>query len=109
MAIFVAAAFLALPIMVSAGDETIIPPEVNWSSTPPTPAHLMVPQERVVSTAQELASDMPRRSIGALSREDASYKAVTDTMNDDWPLVSPSTTDWPGATASSRPGPFLDR
>jgi hypothetical protein len=83
MAIFAAAAFLALPVMVSAGDETIIPPEVNWSSTPPTPAHLMVPQERVVSTGQELGSDIPRRSIGALSSEDASYNAVNDTQNDD--------------------------
>jgi hypothetical protein len=83
LAIFAAVAFLALPVMVSADDGTVIPPEANWSPTPPTPAHLMVPQERVVSTAQEQASDAPRRSIPALSDEDSRYKAVNDTTRED--------------------------
>jgi hypothetical protein len=83
LAIFAAVAFLALPSMVSASEETVIPPEANWSPTPPTPAHLMVPQERVVSTAQEQVSDAPRRSPAALSDQDAQYKAVNATAHED--------------------------
>jgi hypothetical protein len=83
LAIFAAVAFLALPVMVSASDETEIPPEANWSPTPPAPAHLLVPQERVVSTAQEQASDTPRRLPAWLTNEDATYKAVNATMHDD--------------------------
>jgi hypothetical protein len=83
MAIFAVVAFLGLPGMVSADDGTKIPPEANWSPTPPTPAHLMVPQERVVSAAQEQASDILRRSTAALSDQDAQYKAVSVTARED--------------------------
>jgi hypothetical protein len=83
LAIFAAVAFLALPGMVRASEETVIQPEANWSPTPPTPAHLMVPQERVVSTAQEQASDTPSRSTAALTDQDAQYKAVNATAHED--------------------------
>ena len=83
LAVVAAVAFLALPAMVSAGEETRIPPEANWNPIPPTPAHLMVSQERVVSTAQEQASDTPRRPVAALSDEDAEYQKVNATAHDD--------------------------
>jgi hypothetical protein len=37
LAIFAAVVFLALPAIVSAGEESVIPPEANWSPTPSTP------------------------------------------------------------------------
>jgi hypothetical protein len=81
--IFAAVASLALPAMVGASDETDIPPEANWTATPPTPAHLAVSQERVVSTAQEQASDTPRRSTAVATDNDAQYRAVDATLHDD--------------------------
>jgi hypothetical protein len=54
VAVLAAVAFFALPVMLStADDETNIPPEANWSPSPPAPAHLLVPEPRVVSTAQD--------------------------------------------------------
>jgi hypothetical protein len=83
LAIFAAVAFLTLPAMVQASDETEIPPEANWSPTPPTPAHLVVSEQRVVSTAQEQASDTPRRATVRANNEDAKYQMVNSTVQDD--------------------------
>jgi hypothetical protein len=82
LAIFAAVAFLTLPAMVHAGDETKIPREMNWSPTPPTPAHLVASEKRVVSTAQEQASDTSRRAAVRASDEDAKYRMVNSTVDD---------------------------
>lgn len=86
LAIVAAVAFLALPAMVSASDETIIPPEANWSSTPPASGLVAVPQKRVVSTEQEQATDISRPAAVrrgstpvALTPADAVYKAANET------------------------------
>jgi hypothetical protein len=84
LAIVAAVAFLTLPAMVSAGEETIIPPEANWSPIPPTPAHLVVSQERVVSSMpqQAQASDNSWPSAGQATDEDSRYQAVNVTVHD---------------------------
>jgi hypothetical protein len=86
LAIVAAVAFLALPAMVSASDETIVPPEANWSSTPPASGLVGVPEKRMVSTEQEQATDSPRpmavrqsSTPFALTAADAMYKAVNET------------------------------
>jgi hypothetical protein len=84
LAVVAAMAFFALPVTVStADDDTSIPPEANWSPTAPTPAHLLVPEPRVVSTAQEQASDVSRSAAAqpswgplALTEQDAQYQRV---------------------------------
>jgi hypothetical protein len=85
LAIIAAVIFLTLPIMVSAGEETDIPPEANWSPEPPTPAHLVVSPERTASSTskQGQVSDSPRPFSAQLSDEDAKYQAVNDTIQDD--------------------------
>jgi hypothetical protein len=90
MAIVAAVAFLALPGMVSAGDETRIPPEANWSPTPPASGLVEVPQEQVASTAYEQASDSPRpatmqarRGPLSLSAAEAAYQRVNPTVHTD--------------------------
>jgi hypothetical protein len=87
LAIVAAVACLTVPALVSASDDTIIPPEARWSPAPPTPAQAMVPQERVVSTAPAQASDVsrpavvqPTRSPLALTAQDAQYQMINRTM-----------------------------
>jgi hypothetical protein len=84
-AIAAAVAFLVLPVMGSANDDTIIPPEANWSAEPPTPAHLVPSPERTASSTskQGQASDSPRPFSAQLSDEDAKYQAVNATTQDD--------------------------
>jgi hypothetical protein len=82
LAVVVAMAFLTLPAMVSAGEETVIPSEANWSPIPPTPTHLVVPQERVVSTSKQ-ASDNSWPSTAQASDEDSKYQMVNATTQDD--------------------------
>jgi hypothetical protein len=86
LAIVAAVAFLALPIMVSADDDMSLPPEANWTPTPPASGLVAVPEKRVVSTEQEQATDSPRPTAVrqsstsmALTPADAMYKAVNDT------------------------------
>jgi hypothetical protein len=43
---------LTVPVLVSADDETIIPPEANWSAVPPTPAIVAAPQQREAALPQ---------------------------------------------------------
>jgi hypothetical protein len=81
-AIVAAVACLALPVVGSASEETVIPPEANWSPTPPTPAHLVVSQERVASTPKQ-ASDNSWSSTTQASDEDSKYQAVNATTQDD--------------------------
>jgi hypothetical protein len=90
MAIVAALAFLASPGMVSAGDETRIPPEANWSPTPPASGSATISQERVVSTAHEQASDSPRpatmperRGPLSLSAAEAEYQRVNPSVHTD--------------------------
>ena len=90
MAIVAAAAFLALPGMVSAGDETRIPPAANWSPTPPASGPGTVSQERMVSTPHEQASDSPRpatmqerRGPLSLSAAEAEYQRVNPSVHTD--------------------------
>jgi hypothetical protein len=87
LAMVAAVACLTVPVLVSANDDTIIPPEATWSPTPPTPAQVMVSQERVVSTAQAQASDVsrpaavqPSRRPLALTEHDAQYQLINRTM-----------------------------
>jgi hypothetical protein len=81
LAMAAAVVFLALPIMVSAEGETVIPPEVNWSPTPATPELVAVTQPRVASAIPEQAIDAALRSRlpVALTEADAQYKAVNET------------------------------
>jgi hypothetical protein len=83
LAIVAAVAFLTVPAMVNADNETRMPPEANWSVTPGTPEVIAVPQPRVASTASEPAIDtgtVPRsHSLVALTEADAQYKAVNET------------------------------
>jgi hypothetical protein len=89
-AIVAAVAFFALPVMVSTADDDMsIPPEANWSPTPPTPAHLLSSERRVVSTAQEQASDVagpaavpPSRGPLALTAQDAQYQQINFSTKD---------------------------
>lgn len=88
LAIGAAVVFLALPIMVSAGEDTVIPPGATWTPTPPASGLVAVSETRVVSTEQ--ASDMSRpaamkasRGPLALSAEDAAYQQVNSTVHDD--------------------------
>jgi hypothetical protein len=90
MAIVAAMAFLALPVMVSAGDETRIPPEANWSPTPPASGLVETPQEQVASIAHGQASDSPRpanmqatRGPLSLSATEAEYQRVNPTVHTD--------------------------
>jgi hypothetical protein len=83
LAVFAAVAFLALPIMVSASEETTIPPEAPWSPNPPTPGLVAIPQKRVVSTEQKQASDTPRPMAVRVIDEDATYQMVNTTINGD--------------------------
>jgi hypothetical protein len=90
LAIIAAVAFLAVPIMVSAGEETVIPPEPNWTPTPPASGLVAVSDTRVVSTAQEQASDALRpaavktsRGPLALTEQDAQYQIINRTVHDD--------------------------
>jgi hypothetical protein len=82
LAIVAAVAFLALPAMGSAGEETPIPPEANWSPVPPTPEHLAVSQKRVASIAPEQASDILGPAAQARD-EDTQYRMVNSTIHDD--------------------------
>ena len=43
---------LVVPGLASADDETIIPPEANWSAVPPTPAIVATPQKREAALPQ---------------------------------------------------------
>jgi hypothetical protein len=89
-AIVAAVAFFALPVMVSVADDDIsIPPDANWSPTPPTPAHLLGSELRVVSTAQEQASDVsgpaavpPSGGPLALTEQDAYYQRINFSTKD---------------------------
>jgi hypothetical protein len=90
LAIVAALGFLAVPIMVSAGEETRIPPEANWTPTPPASGLVAESETRVVSTEPSQASDIPRpaavrqsRTSFSLSEEDAKYQTVNRTVHDD--------------------------
>lgn len=90
VAMVAAVVFLALPVIVSAGEDTRIPPEANWPPTPPTSGLVAVPQEQVVSTAHEQASDSPRpaamqarRGLLSLSAADAEYQRVNRMVHTD--------------------------
>ena len=87
LAIVAAVVFLALPVLVSAGEETVIPPEANWT---PTPEFTGGSSKRVVSIESEQASDLLRPAAVrrhpvtlALTEEDATYQAVNRTVHDD--------------------------
>jgi hypothetical protein len=90
LAVVAAVAFFALPVMVSIADDDVsIPPEANWSPTPSTPAHLLAPEPRVVSIAQEQASDASRSAVVqpswgplALTEQDAQYQRINLTTKD---------------------------
>jgi hypothetical protein len=88
LAVLAVVGSLILPTMVSAdNDETDIPPEANWTPTPPTPAVIAVPEKRVVTTEQEQATDSPRpasvrrSSPLYLTEEDAKYQEVHSFTN----------------------------
>jgi hypothetical protein len=90
MAIVAAVAFLALPGMVSAGDETRIPPEAHWSPTPPASGLVEIPEGQVASMAYEQASDSPRPATMqathgplSLSATEATYQRVNPTVHTD--------------------------
>jgi hypothetical protein len=89
-AMIAAVAFLTLPGMAGAGDETRIPPEAHWSATPPAPAVEDISQEQVVSTEHEQATDsprpatmQPRRGPLSLSGSEAQYQRVNPTVHTD--------------------------
>jgi hypothetical protein len=42
LAIVAAVTLLTIPVMVHAGEETVIPPEAQWSATPGTPELVVV-------------------------------------------------------------------
>jgi hypothetical protein len=90
MAIVAAVAFLALAGMVSAGDETRIPREANWTPTPPASGQVEIPQGQVASMAHEQASDSPRpatlqapRGPLSLSAAETEYQRVNPTVHTD--------------------------
>ena len=83
LAIVAAPAFLALPAMGSAGEETPIPPEANWSPVPATPEHLAVSQKRVASIAPEQASDILGPAAVQARGEDTQYRTVNTTVHDE--------------------------
>jgi hypothetical protein len=90
MAIVATVAFFALPGMVSAGDETRIPPEANWTPTPPASGSVDIPQGQVASMAHEQASDSPRPTPMqaahgplSLSATEAEYQRVNPTVHTD--------------------------
>jgi hypothetical protein len=76
MAIVAAVAFLAVPGMVSAGDETRIPPEANWSPTPPASSLVEIPQGQV-------ASMQASRGPLSLSAIEAEYQRVNPSVHTD--------------------------
>jgi hypothetical protein len=82
-AMLAAVVVLTIPALVSAGEETVIPPEANWSATPGTPELVAVTQPRVASVATAQAVDLgvtPRSHAPvALTEADAQYKAVNET------------------------------
>ena len=82
LAILAAVALLTVPVVVSAKDETITPPEANWSATPGTPELVAVPQPRVASSAPEQAitsgAVQQSRSSFYLTADDARYQAVNE-------------------------------
>ncbi|MGH8071267.1 MAG: hypothetical protein ACRERE_39765 [Candidatus Entotheonellia bacterium] len=85
-----AVVFLALPVMVSAGEETVIPPEATWTPTPPTSGVVAESATRVVSTEPAQASDALRpvavkagRGPLALTEQDAAFQQVNRTVHDD--------------------------
>jgi hypothetical protein len=90
LAIVAAVVFFALPVMVSAGDETRIPPEAHWSPTPPASGPVDIPQGQVASMAHEQASDSPRPTPMqathgplSLSATEAEYQRVNPTVHTD--------------------------
>jgi hypothetical protein len=80
-AIAAAVVLLALPVMGSANDDTILPPEANWSSEPPTPAPLVASQERIASSTpkQGQASDSSWSFTAQSGDDDAKYQMVNAT------------------------------
>jgi hypothetical protein len=89
-AIVAAVLFLAMPAMASASEETVIPPEANWTPTPPASGRTAASDKRVVSTAQEQASDVSRpaavkssRGPLALTEHDSQYQMINRTVHDD--------------------------
>ena len=89
-AIVAAVLFFAVPAIVSAGEETVIPPEATWTPTPPASGLVAESATRVVSTEPAQASDVPRPAAAkpgrgplALSAADAAYQQVNSTVHDD--------------------------
>jgi hypothetical protein len=64
LGVLVLLALLAVPVLVSAEVETIIPPEANWTSTPSVPAAIAVQEKRVAITPQpqEMVSPAPAQT-----------------------------------------------
>lgn len=80
-AIAAAVACLALPVMGSANDDTIIPPEANWSPESPTPAPVVASQKHIASSTpkQGQASDSSWPFTAQPGNEDAKYQMVNST------------------------------
>jgi hypothetical protein len=68
LAFFAVLAMLSMPLVASAGEETIIPPEANWTPTPPasktvnTAGLTQLLVEKGVITRQEQAEILQRQS-----------------------------------------------
>jgi len=89
-AIGAAVLFFAMPAIVSAGEETVIPPEATWTPAPPASGLVAESATRVVSTEPVQASDIPRpvaaqpsRGPLALSAADAAYQLVNSRFHDE--------------------------
>lgn len=84
LAIFAMLAMLSIPFVAMAGEETVIPPEANWTPTPPMPktvnsarlTELLV--EKGVLTPQEQAALQQRQSamMAGQSQEQGSKPAA---------------------------------
>ena len=74
-ALLVVLGLLIVPGLVRADDETIIPPEANWSATPPTPPLVAVEQPRTVSTPQG-RSDVRSRTVTVPMRSSADDETI---------------------------------
>jgi hypothetical protein len=86
LAILAAVAFLTLPAMLNASDDTSIPPEANWSPIPSTPEVVTVAQPRLASSLPTQLADMgavsPSSPSFSFTAEDAYYKAVNATTKE---------------------------
>jgi len=74
LAVFAALAMLSMPLVAIAGEETFIPPEANWTPTPPasktvdTAGLTQLLVEKGVLTRQEQAELLQRQSAGTVEQ-----------------------------------------